>query len=339
MEEDGPEAAALQRAAWEVYGAAPADFVATRTRWVKELRSRKQRDAAKSVAALRKPSVSAAAINALVRAEDSVIDQLRDVGARMRHAQSALDAHGLATLRGERDAVLQDWVRAAQTHASAPLTAAAETEVRDSAVAALADGAAAKVVLSGMLTRALSYSGFGEVDVSDAVVRTSTGVVLTRIEGGSQADDPEPDPDVSEDQDDPEPDEDDTEDLGYPEADEDDTEDLDYPEPDDDDADDDELLRLEEALARAEEQVSALRRARRAAAEETETAVTRVTEAEEALTQAREFLARAEEAAGRARATEREARATLMDADRALAGARTLRDEARTALEKAEDAN
>ena len=311
MEEDGAEEAALQQAAWEVYGVAPSDFVTTRTRWVKELRSRKQREAAKSVAALRKPSVSAAAINALVRAQDQAADHLREVGTRMRHAQSALDAEGLAALRGERDEVLRNWVAAAGTHASGPLTAAVESEVRDTAVAALADGAAAEVVMSGMLTRALSYSGFGEVDVSDAVARTSTGVVLTRIEGGGA------------------------------------TEETETLEPEDvDEAAEDEpgltaggaLADLEEALAEAENRVTSARRARRTALDAAGTAATRTEEAEEALTRARDLLARAEDEAERAVTAEEQAQASLSDADAALAEARDLRDQARAALEEAEDA-
>lgn len=348
MEEDGAEEGALQQAAWEVYGVAPSDFVTTRTRWVKELRSRKQREAAKSVAALRKPSVSAAAINALVRAQDQAADHLRDVGTRMRHAQSALDAEGLAALRGERDEVLRNWVAAAGTHASGPLTAAVESEVRDTAVAALADGAAAEVVMSGMLTRALSYSGFGEVDVSDAVARTSTGVVLTRIEGGGESVAPEREDDEIEDLEDqagaPEPDEDDEaegleDQAGGPEPDEDSAS---APETDEDESDGLQgpaLAQLETSLAQAEQQVKATRRARRAALEEMETAVARAEEAEEAMTQARELLARAEKAANAARTAKDEARAALTAADTALAEARTSRDDARTALEEAEDAD
>lgn len=333
MGEDGAEDA-LQEAAWEVYGVPPAEFVATRTRWVKQLRSQKQREVATSVAALRKPSVSAAAINALVRAGDPVVGRLGDVGTRMRHAQSALDAQGLAALRTERDAVLRDWVAAAELHASGPLTSSAADEVRDTAVAALADAAATEAVLSGTLTRALSYSGFGEVDVSDAVARTSTGVVLTRIDGGGEDDTTEPDPDDTETQSEPddtaaEPDPDDS--AAEPDPDDSEAEAV----PDDTEA---ELALLEESLARAEEQVKALRQARRSAAQEMETAVARVTEAEAALTEAAELLARAEEAADKARAAELAAREALTDVDNVLAEARTLRDEARTALEQAEDA-
>ncbi|QFG69846.1 hypothetical protein [Ornithinimicrobium pratense] len=354
MEEDGAESDALQQAAWEVYGVAPADFVATRTRWVKELRSRKQRDAAKSVAALRKPSVSAAAINALVRAQDPAADRLRDVGTRMRHAQSALDTAGLAALRGERDAVLHDWVEAARAHATGPLTAAVEAEVRDTAVAALADGAATEVVLSGTLTRGLSYSGFGEVDVSDAVARTSTGVVLTRIEGGggdSATDEAGGEKDDLGEEDEADLGEDDPED----EADLDEEDEADFsaagdeeddPEDDEDDLDEEDdlsaekgLAQLEETLAEAEEQVTAARRERRSLLEAASVAAARVEEAADGLAQARQLLARAEKEAKHAEAEDEQARAALELADEALTAARERRAQARTALEEAEDAD
>lgn len=356
MDEDGGEEAALQRAAWEVYGVPPTEFVATRTRWVKELRSRKQRDAAKSVAALRKPSVSAAAINTLVRAQDPAADRLRDVGLRMRHAQSALDAEGLAGLRGERDAALHDWVEAARTHATGPLTAAVEAEVRDTAVAALADGAATEVVLSGTLTRGLSYSGFGEVDVSDAVARTSTGVVLTRLEGGGGADPTEAEDDPDEDdlgENDPGEDDLGEEDDGHGEWEDEQGEaargeEEDRHEESEDEGDqvalaahtsEDGLAQLEQALAAAEGRVTTARRDRRTLLEAAKETAARVEEAEDGLTQARKALARAEKEVVRAQSEDDRARAALEQADEALAAARERRAKARIALEEAEDAD
>jgi hypothetical protein len=56
--------------------------------------------------------------------------------------------------------------------------------VRDTAVAALASLQATEAVASGRLTRALAYSGFGEVDLVGAVARTATGVALGVIRGG-----------------------------------------------------------------------------------------------------------------------------------------------------------
>lgn len=188
--EDEEQSSTLVRAAvTELYAGPPAEFVSRRTELVRAAKAARQKDAATQIGALRKPSVAAWALNQVVRSRPEVLERLTDVGTRMRHAQSALDASGLAALRGERDEVLAGLVAAAGEVAVASeqsLTPAVEAEVRDTGIAALADSAATEVVASGALTRALHYSGFGEVDVSDAVARTSTGVVLTRIQGGGE---------------------------------------------------------------------------------------------------------------------------------------------------------
>ena len=327
---------ALRAAVSALYAAPPADFIATRKEWVARLRSEGRKDVAKEVAALRKPSVSAAAINALVRADDPVAGQLRDVGTRLRHAQSALDAAGLAALRGDRDALLAAWAEAARTHAASSLTASVESEVRDTAVAALADAEATEVVLSGALTRSLSYSGFGEVDIADAVARTSTGVVLTRIDGGGQGTDA---PDVE-----PAP-----------------------PSPDGasgtagDSAPDGthsgghagegehkqdrhrasgsahDLATLRADLEASEAVVTAARDRRRAAADAMGVAEEQRRVAASGVEQARRLLMQAEKHAAAAESTEQAARDEVDEAEEALAQARARRDGARASLEEAED--
>lgn len=346
MEDEGPDL--LAEAAWQVYGVPPAEFVAARTAWVKRLRGEGHRELAKSVGALRKPSVSAAAVNALVRADDPVAQRLRDVGGRLRHAQSALDAAGLSTLRGERDEVLAQWVEAARTHApGGTLTAAVEGEVRATAVAALADASATEVVLSGTLTRALAYSGFGEVDLADAVARTSTGVVLTRIEGGRTDEDPGDDgvpDDGPGDVADAEPEGEEADDVVEAEYeaevdDEHEGEDGVDDEHEAEDAVDEEALeQLREALAQAESEVSEARSRRRDAAGAEKRTSTGVTVAERGLEQARRLLEQAERHLADATRAQAEAAAELAEADAALTETRERRDAAREALEEAEDA-
>jgi chromosome segregation ATPase len=187
----------VRQAVLELYAGEPGGFVERRTALVKEARAAKDRDAAKEIGALRKPSLSAWAVNQVVRADRALVARLRDLGARMRHAQSTLDGKALAGLRTERDAVLKDLAKAAGRAASGhgqALSEAVQGEIRDTAVAAFADAAAEEVAWSGSLTRALQYSGFGEVDISDAVARTSTGVLLARIEGGAGKEEPEGEP-------------------------------------------------------------------------------------------------------------------------------------------------
>lgn len=329
----------LARAVDALYAVDPSEFVSARTARVRQLRADGLREVAKQVGALRRPSVAAAAVNATVRADDPVVARLEDLGSRMRHAQSSLDAAALSALRGERDEVLAAWVAAAREHAGA-LTAAVEAEVRDTAVAALADAAASEVVTSGSLTRALSYSGFGEVDVADAVARTSTGVVLTRIEGGKgSTDEADEEPDEDEE---PEPDEDEEPD-GEPDEDE-------GPEPEDEDDEDEPTTRpatrsvrssdvsaLEMELDAAEKVVAAARAARKQAAADDAAAQQALAGAASRVEQAEQALRTAQEEAEAAASTAKESAEALESAEDELRRSRRERDAARAALEEAED--
>ncbi|MGO0575924.1 hypothetical protein [Ornithinimicrobium panacihumi] len=338
MEDFGPDSdptEVLRHVVDELYAVEPSGFIAARKEWVARLRSTGLLEVAKEAGALRRPSVAAAAVNALVRSGAPVVGRLRDVGSRMRHAQSALDAVGLSALRGERDELLKDWVAAAREHSpgGADLAAGTEAEVRDTAIAALADPEATEVVTSGSLTRALAYSGFGEVDVADAVARTSTGVVLTRIQGGADDDVPEaeePEPDVEPDK----PDEDEPEEPEEPEE----NEPAEVPEEEAEGSPDEELLaRLAMELDETEKQVAAARASRKDAADAAAKADRAVKTAAEQVAQAERLLEGARAALEKATAAQGRAATTLEEADEELRLGRRARDAARAALEEAED--
>ena len=181
---DDSEGAALAAATAELYAVAPDEFVATRTRLVQAARAGGDAALAEEVGRLRRPTVAAWAVNRTVRERPQEVDRLRDVGRRLRAAQAQLDAAKLRDLRSDREALLTGFVAAAAEVAEAagrPLAPAALEEVRGTVIAALAGEEAAEAVASGHLTRALSYSGFGEVDLSEAVARTSSGAVLTVV--------------------------------------------------------------------------------------------------------------------------------------------------------------
>lgn len=171
-----------------LYGVALEDFMTTRTALVAEAKQRGDKALATAIGKLRKPSLGAWAVNLIARHDRDAVTALVGLGVRMRAAQSALDAATLTGLRSERDTVIDSFVRAAVAQVAEgerTLSAAGQEEVRGTAIAALADAAAADAVASGQLTKALAYSGFGEVDLSDAVVRTSSGAVLSVIQGGA----------------------------------------------------------------------------------------------------------------------------------------------------------
>ncbi|WP_168583050.1 hypothetical protein [Gephyromycinifex aptenodytis] len=155
-----------------LYAVAPEEFVATRTALAKAARAAGDRDSAQAISALRKPTVAAWALNALVLERPVDIEAFVEFAARLRQAQSTLDARAMRDLREEREAVLGAVLTGVEFVAERherPLTPAVVDEVRMTLVAALADEAAQQAVFSGHLVRPLTYAGFGEVDLDDAV--------------------------------------------------------------------------------------------------------------------------------------------------------------------------
>ncbi|MDU0313601.1 hypothetical protein RKE38_07865 [Phycicoccus sp. M110.8] len=171
----------------DLYAVEPDEFMATRSRLVADAKAASDKEAATEIGRLRKPSLAAWAVNLTAREAEDVVADLVDLGERMRSAQSRLDAAALTGMRKERDATVEVYVRAATravSDAGRSLSPAAQQEVRATAIAALADEQASAAVTSGQLTRSLSYSGFGEVDLAEALARTTGGAILTVVPGG-----------------------------------------------------------------------------------------------------------------------------------------------------------
>lgn len=180
----------LAEALRAVYGASPTDFMAVRKDRAARAKADGDAAGAKAIGALRKPSMAAWAVNLLAREEPDLVEELVALGVRMRGAQGRLDTATLTSLRPERDRVVAEVVAAATAvvaDAGRALSPSAQDDVRGTVIAALADEDASAAVTSGQLTRALSYSGFGEVDLSEAVVRTSSGSILSVVRDVSPA--------------------------------------------------------------------------------------------------------------------------------------------------------
>ena len=94
----------------ELFGLPPEEFVAARDDLARRLRREGEADAAKQVKALRRPPLSAWAVNQLARGQGDGLGPLLAAGERLRAAhQAALAGEGAAELRAaakaERDAV------------------------------------------------------------------------------------------------------------------------------------------------------------------------------------------------------------------------------------------
>ena len=155
----------LEDVADRLYALPPEDFTAARTTEAKAA----DKALGKEIVALRKPTVGAWLVNTLARAEPDLLDQLLSLGPALADAQRSGQGDVLRQLGEQRRQLIGAVTARAFEVADRAPVAAARAEVESTLEAALADPASAEAVRSGRLVRALSYAGFGEVDVTDAV--------------------------------------------------------------------------------------------------------------------------------------------------------------------------
>lgn len=127
-------------------------------------------------------------VNVAARASLVSLREWLALGASLRTAQEALDMGRVRELSSGRTALENRVVRDLTAHLTTlgvAVSAAALDEVRATLRAALAGQQAADAVAAGRLDKALSYGGFGEVDLSAALAAMA--------QAGPQAE-PEPEP-------------------------------------------------------------------------------------------------------------------------------------------------
>lgn len=154
----------------ELFGLPPEEFVAARDELARRLRREGDAEAAKRVKALRRPPLSAWAVNQLARGQGPGLEGLLAAGERLRAAhQAALAGKGAAELRAaakaEREAVA-GLVRDAMAllgEAGHATTDATRDRVAATLHAAAASPRAAGLVRTGRLTADLDPSGFDTV--------------------------------------------------------------------------------------------------------------------------------------------------------------------------------
>jgi len=159
----------LEDIAGRLYGLSPESFTEARDEAVREARGAGDRELARRVQALRRPTASAALVNGLRSGDPALLEQLLALGPELARAQSEGAGETLRELSGQRRAVLQAVVSRAVELSGRAVTPPVRAEVEGTLEAALADPTSAEAVRSGRLVRALSYAGFGGVDLADAV--------------------------------------------------------------------------------------------------------------------------------------------------------------------------
>ncbi|GEL21450.1 hypothetical protein PSU4_04040 [Pseudonocardia sulfidoxydans NBRC 16205] len=162
MSEDAPDR--VEDAAEELYGVAPDDFVPVRDELVAAAREAGDRDAARAIAKLRRPTQAAWLANLLARERATQLDGLLSLAADLNDAQRTLDGSALRALSAQRGKLVAAMAREARALAGRDghkVAESTERDLRGILDAALADADIAEQVRSGRLHRTVSYSGFG----------------------------------------------------------------------------------------------------------------------------------------------------------------------------------
>ena len=135
----------LSDAAADLYSADPESFTARRKELAAQARRAGDAEAAKSIAALGKPTKSAWLVNKLVRDDPTVPQRLADLGDQLRAGEAALDGASIRKLSAARRELIDSLVKQA-LGADAQRQAALREEVTGTLNAALADPDVAKLV-------------------------------------------------------------------------------------------------------------------------------------------------------------------------------------------------
>jgi hypothetical protein len=162
----------LDAVADELYGVPPDEFVGARDAAVAAARERGDRELAKAIGRLRRPTKAAWLANLLARHRAAQLDGLLGLAAGLADAQRTLDGTALRQLSSKRHQLVAAMAREAGRLAQEAGDPAAESVLRELQGildAALARPEIAEQVRSGRLTRTLTYTGFGPEADPDAI--------------------------------------------------------------------------------------------------------------------------------------------------------------------------
>lgn len=162
----------LDTAADQLYALAPEEldgFGQRRADLAARARSDGDRELAGQIAKLRKPVQAAALVNVLARDQPAALAELSELARGLRDAHRHLRGAELRKLSERRQQVLGKLTALARKASRQSVSDSVLDQLRATFEAAIADEAAEQAVLSGRLTGTLSYSGFGAVDIGDAV--------------------------------------------------------------------------------------------------------------------------------------------------------------------------
>lgn len=178
-----------------LYGMRPEEFTARRNELAAAARKRGDAEAAKVIAAARRPSTAAWVVNLLALTDPTARQRLADLHEALRAAHATMNGQRIRELSTAQRLLVQEMARAG--FAAAGLqnpTAALHDDVTGTLQAAIADPEVTARL--GRLSKAEEWSGFGDFGASTAVVtqaRSGTGSASRTTRWPSAKESPQPD--------------------------------------------------------------------------------------------------------------------------------------------------
>jgi hypothetical protein len=165
----------------QLYALPPEEFTAERGEAVAAARKAGDKELAKQIGALRRPTVGAWLVNLLAHQRPDLIGDLLALGDALRAAQRNLRGDELRELSAQRRSMVSALARESRALAVAAGRGVRATlpldEVQNTLTAALADSDVAEEVRLGRLVKPVEYAGFGEQPRPQ----------LRLVQGGAQA--------------------------------------------------------------------------------------------------------------------------------------------------------
>ena len=191
----------LDDAAADLYQISPEEFVERRKQLVAEARKAGDRELAKQIGQLRRPTRTAWLVNTLAHRQPEQVTELLDLGAQLSDAQRRLAGDDLRRLSAQRRTMIDALARQAVEIGNELGYRAPDgtfQEISQTLQAALGDHDVAVLVQKGTLTQAMVYGGFGSDDLA-AALAASTPTSSPKTEPGAEPVTPDQDQQPAED--------------------------------------------------------------------------------------------------------------------------------------------
>ncbi|MEO5609172.1 MAG: hypothetical protein ABIQ61_05670 [Ornithinibacter sp.] len=156
----------IEEVASELYGLPPEDFTAARNARAKDAAGSGDPGLAAALRVLRRPTVGAWLLNQLVREHRREVEQVLELGVRLRAAQGTLDAVSLRALDEQRRTLTRTVTRQAVgigTDAGRKVSSQVVAEVEETLRSAMVDLGAGAALATGLLTDTFSSNGLEPV--------------------------------------------------------------------------------------------------------------------------------------------------------------------------------